>query len=160
MPVYTLRVHTGKESFVAEKIEESSIAGINKVHNPMSVYNTPVFPGYIFLETNLDSDTYYAILNIPFVIYFLSPMSGVFPIEENEKKHVEQIGSEKPIELISQNVKIVKGKYSGLSGTLDEIEYPHAKVRITLYNQEVVLKVNVKDLLLEGEECLPGSLTK
>ena len=53
-----LQVITGMEDEVVKLIEDYTHPKIRKVHLLKDSFGAPLFPGYIFVEMELDSDTY------------------------------------------------------------------------------------------------------
>jgi len=95
---YVLRVMTGKEAAVAKKIN----GGMEAAHRdafalvPIRVLNEwkngikrevrrTVFPGYVFVRTNMTADRYYTMQAIPHAIRFLKEDHGApAPIPEEQ----------------------------------------------------------------------------
>ncbi len=144
MQFYVINVLTGQESIIAGRIKDLKHPGINKVHNPLSILKAPVFSGYLFLETKLTSDVYYAVLNTPGVFCFLS---DEFPIEDSESKIVLDY-DKGHISAIGLNAKIVKNKYKGLIGIIDSINYPYVKLKINLFGENPIITERITNIIL------------
>lgn len=154
--IYVINVLTGKEKEIAQAIEGLYNENIKNIYNPLSIFGTPVFPSYIFLEAELTGELYYEIRNIPGVIYFLDPNLGTTPIDPQEEEKIK----EKPqVSLIDRPVKIVSGPYEGTNGLIKEIKYPYISIKPeSFYYLESTpnLKIHVKHLVLADTIFEPG----
>lgn len=159
--IYVINVLTGKEKEIAETIERLYGKNIKKVYNPISIFDTPVFPSYIFLEAELTDDLYYKIKSIPGVIYFLDPNSGIMPIEAEEEEVVKK---ENPkVTLINKPVQVVSGPYKGAKGLIKRINYPYITIKPENFNslEEVPnLEIHIKHLIMIETTLEPGTKIK
>ena len=155
MSIYIVKVTTTKEHIIAQKINELSHPDIKKAHCPESVVAKPVFPGYIFVDMNFTGSAYYKIMNLPFVLYFLSPSYGIFSLEKNETQCIKQ---ENP-SLIGLPVIITRGCYQNIAAVVKDITFPNITVTLPL---GIDTTVNIKSLMLiEEEKSVPyGSMVK
>jgi len=128
MPVYAVNVITGWEEPLTHFINKNiKNARIREAYNILSIFNSPVFPGYIFVDMEFGADTYRALLNVPGVLCFLSPDFGIFPVSKEEKIRLEK--ARKNIKSpIGATVEIVRGKYEGTIGKISEINYPNLQI--------------------------------
>lgn len=89
------------------------------------------FPGYILIEMNMTTETWYLVKNISNVFGFIGGKSGhPVPISEKEKEIIlEKIkeSSEKPKPKIlfepGEMVRIIDGPFSDFNGTVEEVNY-------------------------------------
>ena len=162
--VYVINVVTGKEFEVTQRIENLNHENIKAVYNPLSIFNTPIFPSYIFVDLEFNIEIYCVIRNIPGVIYFLDPNSEPLPISPYEEATVKDRSSVTP--LIGRSVEIVSGTYKGAKGTIKEIKYPYITVQAENFNSldsSPDLKIHIKHVLLIETTLEPGtkvSITK
>lgn len=141
MKVYVLQVLTGMEEHVARLISESGNAKIRKVYSLKDSFGAPLFPGYIFLEMELDGDTYRPVLDTPFVVQYLCPTSGVRPLEDDEAGRVSGYFCV-PI-TTGDKVEIVEGAYKGLDGRVRAIRMPNLLVDVNVFGETITLCVSI-----------------
>ncbi len=142
MPVYTVNVLTGAEKDTARNIKRINHPDIKKVYNPLSIFDEPVFPGYIFIEMPFKAEPYYAIMNIPGVLCFVSPAFGVFPLSTTEKNHLKALDMSF-VSPVKKHVLIVKGSYAGLSGIIEKFVFPTVHIR----SEGLLLKTGIRSII-------------
>ncbi len=156
--VYVINVVTGKEFEVTERIESLNHKDIKAVYNPLSIFNTPIFPSYIFIDLEFNAEVYHVIRDIPGVIYFLDPNSEPLPISLYEENKIKEKTSVTP--LVGRAVEIVSGTYKGAKGIIREIKYPYITVQAENFNSldsDPDLKVHVSHILLIETTLEPGT---
>lgn len=94
-----------------------------------------VFPGYILVEMVLDEDSWYVVRNTPGVTGFVGMGNDPTPLREDEVKHIiDRMSSETPNYKVDykvgQRVRIVGGPFNDFIGTVSDIEFEKAKVRV------------------------------
>jgi len=155
--IYVLNVVTGKEDVVIRYIELLGHEKIKEVYKPVSIFQRPNFPGYLFVDiADFDLDVYYALKDIPNVMYFLDPHQGIIPLKENEEEPIRHISN---VSLIDRPVKIISGIYEGIVGRIKEIKYPYMTIQTeNLFNlaENPLLKVHIKYLMLVDTTLEPG----
>lgn len=146
--VYVLQVLTGMEQDVANLIESYELSKIERVHLLKDVFGGPLFPGYIFVEMVLDGDTYRPVLDTPFVVQYLCPVSGVEPITDDESELVNSYccHSLEP----GLPVEITDGSLRGLSGVLSSIKFPRIVVDVDLYGEIVQFDLSIRHVYVPG----------
>lgn len=150
MKVYALQVITGMEERVAGLIRESGNAKIKKVYSLIDPFGAPLFPGYIFLEMELDGDTYRPVLDTPFVVQYLCPASGVHSLQDEEAGRVSEYVCV-PI-TTGARVEIVDGPFKGLSGKILLIKMPYLLVDVEVFEEAVTLSIHIKYLWCPYED--------
>lgn len=154
MEIYIIKVTTTEEQKITQKINRLSHPAIKKAYCPESVLYKPVFPGYIFIDMNLTSSAYYKILEIPGVLYFLSPTYGIYPLDKKDTFRLDQ----KTPSLIGLPVTITRGRYRGIAGIVKNISFPIVTVTLPL---GVNTNLNIKSLILiEDQAVSHGSVVK
>ena len=156
MSVYVLNVLTGQESEIAQRVIDANHPKVKNVFNPLSVFQAPVFPGYIFVEMQFESDAYYKLLDIPGVFAFLSPYEKL-PISEDEEENIRNI----PVSpFYNKKVKVVRGKFEGIEGRVKNINYPYAELYVRTFEHETTIKTRVNNIVEveheEQEQIMPG----
>lgn len=94
-----------------------------------------VFPGYILVEMVLDEDSWYVVRNTPGVTGFVGMGNDPTPLREDEVKHIiDRMSSETPNYKVDykvgQRVRIIGGPFNDFIGTVSNIEFEKAKVRV------------------------------
>ena len=94
-----------------------------------------IFPGYILVEMVLDDDSWYVVRNTPGVTGFVGSGNKPIPLpEEDVNKIVRRMEAEAPKIKVNfregQKVRIVEGPFEDFTGTVDEIDFDRARVRV------------------------------
>jgi len=161
MPVYAVNVITGREAALSRFINRQKPPGVKKAYSPLSIFNTPVFPGYIFIDMKFEASAYKAVLDIPGVICFLSPDFGIFPLSPEEKARLNE--AQKDLKSpIGAAVRVVHGLYEGTIGEVCEIRYPRLYIKPQKFfylEKPPLLNVAITHVVLCGPEAVlnPGT---
>jgi transcription termination/antitermination protein NusG len=99
-----------------------------------------IFPGYILIEMDMNSQSWNLIKNTNQVFGFVGGKPGnPIPISENDinsilNKMKESSKNPKPKILFKQNeiIKIINGPFSGFNGTVEEINYDKNRLCISV----------------------------
>lgn len=94
-----------------------------------------VFPGYILVEMLLDEDSWYVVRNTPGVTGFVGSGNNPTPLRQEEVDNIlKRMDAEAPKIKVSfkigQKVRIVEGPFEDFMGTVDEIDFDRARVRV------------------------------
>lgn len=149
MKVYVLQVLTGMEEHVAKLIEDVGNPKIKKVYFLKDKFGGPLFPGYVFVEMEFDGDTFRPVLDTPFVIQYLCPVSGIRPLGSDETESVKNY--ECTIIEPGSVVDIIDGPLKGLTGSIKKIKLPWLKVAIEVFGEELFFDVSVKHVNLYAQ---------
>jgi len=159
MKWYIINVFNGKETSIAAAIEknlklEGHMINVNQVIVPKEKYfqirnqkkiksEKPYFPGYIFIECNINGELIKSIKNNIGVIGFLTGENGPIPMNKKEVKNLlskiktvditDNITLDK-LFLIGQEVKIIDGPFASFIGDVSEINNKR---------QEIIVNVNI-----------------
>jgi transcriptional antiterminator NusG len=159
MEWYIINVFNGKETSIAADIEknlelEGHMINVNRVVVPKEKYfqvrkqkkiksEKTYFPGYVFIECNINGEIVKSIQNNNGVIGVLKSDRGPIPMNKREVKNLlskietieitDNVSLDK-IFLIGQEVKILDGPFASFIGDITEI---HNK------KQEIVVNVNI-----------------
>ena len=124
------------------------------------VVQRKVFPGYVLVEMIVDDKTWYIVRNTPGVTGFVGPDNKQpIPLTEEEMKgvlHLEPAASEtetaapekaiRPkIDLqLQQLVRLKSDLYSGVTGTVSEIDEERGKIKVllTMFGRETPVEVD------------------
>lgn len=151
---YVIHTYSGYEAKVKasieERVKESGLTGkIFQVIIPTEdvvevrggkkrISERKFYPGYVFVEMELDEETWYFIKNIPKVTGFIGGMNEPTPVSEAEMKELigQLEGGEtarpKPKYSYGQgeNVRVIEGPFNNFVGVVEEINSDRGKVKI------------------------------
>ncbi len=95
------------------------------------------FPGYIFIQMDMDVDMWYVIKNLPKVTGFLGGKAKPTPISEEEvNRLLDQLKTEtskprpKVKYLHGENIRVVDGPFSNFNGVIEEINPERGTVKV------------------------------
>ncbi len=94
-----------------------------------------VFPGYILVEMVMDEDSWYFVRNTPGVTGFVGAENKPIPLREDEVNRIlKRMEAEAPkIKVnfkVGQKVRIVEGPFEDFMGTVDDIDFDRARVKV------------------------------
>lgn len=108
-----------------------------------------MFPGYVFLEMELDDESWYAIRQTPGVARFIGTKIKPTPVSDREMQRVlKQIGVKgEKLEVAferGESVRVISGPFRGYTGTVDEINVDKGtlKVLINIFGRDTPVEVN------------------
>lgn len=95
------------------------------------------FPGYIFVQMNMNDKTWHLVKNASKVSGFIGGNMKPPPVPEEEVLRVArqmEVGAEKPVTKVrfsvGESVTVVDGPFSNFSGTVEEINQEKGKVKV------------------------------
>lgn len=96
------------------------------------------FPGYMFVQMDLDQETFHLVKNTPKITGFLGGMNPQ-PVKETEIKNISTAmteGSARMKPRISfaegENVRVIEGPFANFSGVVVEVKGEKQKIRVNL----------------------------
>ncbi len=132
---------------VPEEEEKEMKNGVEKVN----VKKT--FPGYVLIEMIMSDDSWYIVRNTPGVTGFVGSHgagSKPSPLLPEEIEHIlRQLGmSTRHLDLdfeIGDVVMIIDGAFSGLTGTITEVDLEKQKLKVTMdmFGRETTAEVDI-----------------
>jgi transcriptional antiterminator NusG len=170
MAWYVIHTFTGHENKVKASIERRAAAqGIaSKLHRVLvlteeemtgtrggkkQIRRHKVYPGYIFLEMDLDDETRFLIRNTPGVTGFVGPDKQPVPLKADEVRTIlEQVeGPEHPVLLLwnpGEVVRVTNGPFADFQGTIEEVNAPKEQVRvlISLFGRDTPVTLGFNDI--------------
>lgn len=170
MAWYVIHTFTGHENKVKTSIERRAVAlGIShKLHRILvvtedeltvihgsgkQIRKRKVYPGYIFIEMDLDDETRYLIRNTPGVTGFVGPDKMPVPLQPHEINTIlEQFeGPEQPLKVAweaGQTIRVVTGPFADFQGTIEEVMVPSERLRvlITLFGRDTPVTLGFGDI--------------
>ncbi|MFT7087534.1 MAG: transcriptional antiterminator NusG [Rickettsiales bacterium] len=151
---YILNVMAGQEQKIADSItsligrslgEEVSEAivpckKIVKIKKGQKVQeDQKLFPGYVFVKANLNSDAYNIINAIPKSMSFLGTKNNPQPVAESKMKDifslisVESFSTSKAqIFEVGESLNIIEGPFESFSGSVENYDAEKQRVRISV----------------------------
>jgi len=114
----------------------------------------PLFPGYIFVEMELNDNFRYEIKNTPGVINFISCGNDPIPIRENEIKYIMTLVDDGKIPLMETTcevgdiAQIVNGPFMGAAGVISEIDIKRKKIKVAIdiLGKQVAIDLDYDDI--------------
>jgi transcriptional antiterminator NusG len=96
-----------------------------------------LFPGYVFVEMDMDENSWCLVKNVPGVSGFVSSGRNPVPLEENEVENILKAVEEKrakPIPKVTlekgERVRVVEGPFTNLNGVVEEANPERGKVKV------------------------------
>jgi transcriptional antiterminator NusG len=175
MNYYVIQVKTGGEETYLRSARDAIVDGESKIFWPrrrlrirkkgrMSDTLAPIFPGYIFLETEtLANDTYWALRRSIGFYKFLRNNRDVRALSGKDKElllHFLRLGEvvEKSKVYFDENnkIRVIEGALKGLEGEVVKVDRrkKRAKVRLSLYEDSFLV-----DFGFEVMERIDGDRT-
>jgi transcription termination/antitermination protein NusG len=97
------------------------------------------FPGYIFVQMNMNDKSWHLVKNASKVLGFVGSTMKPSPVPENEVLRVTkqmEVGADKPITKVrfsvGESVMVVDGPFSNFNGTVEEINPEKGKVKVSV----------------------------
>lgn len=151
---YILNVMAGQENKVANDIKSMILRNhfghhvaevlvptkpITKIKKGQKVQeNQKVFPGYVFINANLNSEAYNLINAIPKVMGFLGGKNNPQPVAEVKMQEIlnlstqESSDSKNVIFEVGETLNITEGPFESFSGVVEEFDIEKQKVKISV----------------------------
>ena len=151
---YILNVMAGQEQKIASDIK--SMIGKNlgkfvvdalvpckqvvKIKKGQKVQESQkLFPGYVFINANLNSDAYNLINSIPKVMGFLGRKNNPEPVSEVKMKDILALvstenvdNSKQQIFEIGESLNVIEGPFESFSGVVEDFDAEKQRVRISI----------------------------
>ncbi len=156
MNIFVLQILTGKEK---QFIRLAEPLGLNlfvpqreltiRKQGKSTTAEVPVFPGYVFLESEeIDDDTCCKLRKIPFFCHFLRSNSDIFPLPDEEKRIIFQLTRygrtiRKSFVIFNENdkIEVLDGPLKGLEGLIVKVDKRkrRAKVSLSMYKNAFLI---------------------
>lgn len=163
---YVLRTKTGHEDRVRSQLE-NNIGCLSVLLPKAEVMVTrngrrkkflkPIFPGYIFVEIELNDNFRYEIKNTPGVINFISSGNDPIPVHENDIKYIMTLVENEKTPIfettfeVGDAAQIVSGPFMGASGVISEIDIKRKKIKVAIdiLGKQVAIDLDYDDIKTE-----------
>jgi len=151
---YILNVMAGQENKVAADIKAMILTNpVNKCIFDAFVPTKPVikikkgqkvqevqklFPGYVFVNTNLASEAYSAINSIPKVMGFLGAKNNPQSVSETKMQELlnlsssQEVDSKQVIFEVGETLNVIEGPFESFSGVVEDFDIEKQKVKISV----------------------------
>jgi len=129
----TLQEKFGEILVPTERVQELGKGGQRRISS------RKFFPGYIFVNMELDDETWHVIKDTPKVTGFVGHSTSPPEVPESEVREITQQMQEgalrpKPKVLfeVGEAVKVVDGPFQDFNGTVEEVRQEKGKVRVLI----------------------------
>ncbi|MBM3240952.1 transcription termination/antitermination factor NusG [Candidatus Poribacteria bacterium] len=163
---YVLRTKTGHEDKVRIRLENKTqcLSILLPKTEVMVTRNgrkkrllKPIFPGYIFVEMELNDNFWYEVKNTPGVINFISCGNDPIPVHENDIKYIMTLVDDGKTPLpetafeVGDLARIVNGPFMGASGIISEIDIKRNKIKVAIdiLGKHVAIDLDYDDIKTE-----------
>jgi transcriptional antiterminator NusG len=148
---YVIHTYSGYEAMVKDSLEkliennnlQENIFEIQipteetleeKANGKKKLVERKKFPCYVFLKMIYSNDIWYLVTNTRGVTGFVGPQGRPLPLTEEE---IKRMHLERPTTIITdfeigETVKIIDGSFEGFIGTIDSIDVPKEKCKVTV----------------------------
>ncbi len=151
---YILNVVSGQENKIANEI--NLLITTNKISEFVSevlvpykkvpkikrgqkvLENQKLFPGYIFIKANINSNAYNSLNAIPKVIGFLGGKNNPQQVDDSKMEEIFSIINEQGQESkvvafeIGESVNVIDGPFESFAGVVEEFDVEKRKVKISI----------------------------
>jgi len=159
---YALRIMTGHEDKVRARLEKKSEC-LNillpkeevtyKRGSKESKRLKPIFPGYLFIQMELEDEFQYSIKNTPGVINFIGCGNEPSPVEDVEIENIldmmEKGETQKPVPFeVGDLVYVINGPFMGIPGFVSDVnpKKKKLKVEVEILGKQIPVELNFKDI--------------
>jgi transcriptional antiterminator NusG len=162
---YALQVYSGSELAVKRAIEnlkqELKDDRIGRIVVPTEqvievrngkkrIYERSLYPGYVFLEADLDIDLWQKIQSLPKVGRFIGESKKPTPLKEEDIKLIlekaEYKGAPKPKVSFEEGelVRINEGPFANFTGEVEEFDYEKGilKINVTIFGRSTPVEMH------------------
>ena len=147
---YVLHTYSGYENMVKENLvlvfkKNDMIDRLFEVVVPMEdvveekngktkIVQRRLMPSYVFVKMDYNNDMWHMVTNTRGVTGFVGPQGRPLPLTDDE---VKRMHLERPTTVITdfeigETVKIIDGSFEGFIGTIDSIDIPKEKCKVTV----------------------------
>lgn len=151
---FILNVVAGQENKVANEIKTMMLRNDLKDHiNDVLVPSKPVFkikrgkkvqenqrlfPGYVFINSDLGGNTYNILTSIPKVMGFLGSKNNPKPVAKDKMDSIlnlnnqEEVGNKNLSFEVGETVNVIEGPFESFSGVVEEFDIEKQKLKISV----------------------------
>ena len=163
---YALQVYSGSELSVKKAIEnlKRDLGLDDKIgqvvvpteevievkNGKKKTYERSIYPGYVFLEADLDIDLWHKIQSLPKVGRFIGESKKPTPLKKEDVeliiKKAEQKGAPKPKVSFEEGeiVRINEGPFANFTGEVEDFDYEKGmlKLNVTIFGRSTPVEIH------------------
>lgn len=151
---YILNVMAGQENKIAGEIKSMIMRGalgknvvdalvpskqVVKIKKGQKVQETQkLFPGYVFINADINSEAYNALNAIPKVIGFLGGKNSPEPVSDAKMQDIldtskeQAVNSKNIVFETGETLNVIEGPFESFSGVVEEFDSEKQKVKISI----------------------------
>jgi len=161
---YVLRVRSQAERLVQVSLNHKQFEVLNPTYQALSirqdrrkVLTRPIFKGYMFIRTLLNSECHLEILKTPGVVEILKSPSGPTPVPDSQVENVRLL--EKYVGdcffgadfEVGDSVFVREGPLTGLRGVIDRLDHKKLHIHVDAITGSVMIDVEPHKVQLEKD---------
>ena len=161
---YVIRVRSQSERLVQVGLHKKHFEVLNPTYQALSirkdrrkVLSKPIFKGYMFFRTLLDSESHLEVLKTPGVVEILRSRKGPIPVPDEQVENVRIL--EKHVVdffhgiefVVGDDVIVREGPLTGLRGLIDRIERKKLYIHVDGIPGSVMIEVEPHQVKLEKD---------
>jgi transcriptional antiterminator NusG len=108
-----------------------------------------MFPGYVFVEMNLDETSWHAIKQTPGVAKFIGNKTRPIPVTDREMQRVlKQLGVREETIVVffekGEAIRIISGPFRGYTGSVEEINTQRSKIKalVNIFGRDTPVEID------------------
>lgn len=151
---YILNVMAGQENKIATNIKSMIMSGtlshcvsdvlvpskqVIKIKKGQKVQESQkLFPGYVFVNANINSDAYNLLNAIPKVMGFLGGKNNPEPVAKEKMENILSLSKEQTpdnknvVFEVGETLNVIEGPFESFSGAVEEFDSEKQKVKISI----------------------------
>ena len=161
---YVLRVRSQAERLVQVGLHNKQFEVLNPTYQALSirkdrrkVLTRPIFNGYMFIRTVLNSESHLKILKTPGVVEILKSSSGPTPVPDDQVKNIRLL--EKHVGNcffgtyfeVGDSVFVREGPLTGLRGVINRMDRKQLHIHVDAIPGSVMIEIEPHQLQLEKD---------
>ena len=110
-----------------------------------------LFPGYVFLNMEMNDDTWYVVRNTRGVTGFVGPGSKPVPLTKQEMDNMGIKNSSKDVLIdleIGDTIKVISGAWEGTTGVIKQISNhkQNVTINVDMFGRETPVEISFTDI--------------
>ena len=163
---YVIRIRSQSERLVQVGLHKKNFEVLNPTYRSLSirkdrrkVLSKPIFKGYMFFRTLLDSERHLEVLKTPGVVEILRNRKGPTPVPDEQvdnvlilEKHVGDCFHGTGL-LVGDAVIVREGTLTGLRGVIDRMDRKKLYIHVDAIPGSVMIEVEPHQVQLEKDSA-------
>ncbi len=170
MKWYTIHVYSSMEKSVKKALEERiarselrdrfgqvllPVERVQEIRNGRKhTSERRMYPGYVFIEMQMDDDTWHLVNSTPRVIEFLGNNNPVVlsPAEVQSILNLVESGTEKPrpkIEFeVGEEIRVKTGPFKDFNGRIEAVDYDKSRLQVfvSIFSRETLVDLDFNEV--------------